>query len=463
LHQYRFTQYTYSEGISGSAMRNIKRFFWAFLCILTGLWLLAELASWSAPAHFFAWRALWMQYSGVLGIGVMSAAMLLAVRPVVFEPYLGGLDKMYRLHKWLGISGLVISVAHWLLAQGTKWMVGWGWLQRPARGPRPALLDAPIQQFFLSQRGLAESIGEWAFYAAVVLMVLALVKWFPYRHFFKTHHLLAVAYLALVWHSVVLLKFDYWSGLLGPLMGVLMAAGTAAALMVLFRRVAVGRQVVGEVAGIRHHASLDVIEVDILCKGRWAGHESGQFAFLTLHVDEGPHPYTISSAWTGDGHITFIIKALGDYTRTLSKCVHMGDVVKLEGPYGRFNFQGEQPRQIWVGAGIGITPFIARMKALAAVPDGKTVDLFHPTAVYDDHAIGLMTRDAQAAGVRLHVLWSQRDGQLNAARLTQQVPGWQDADIWFCGPAAFGQSLKKDLAAMGLPEGRFHQELFQMR
>jgi Flavodoxin reductases (ferredoxin-NADPH reductases) family 1 len=52
---------------------------------------------------------------------------------------------------------------------------------------------------------------------------------------------------------------------------------------------------------------------------------------------------------------------------------------------------------------------------------------------------------------------------LNAARLTGQVPDWQDADIWFCGPAPFGQSLKKDLIAMGLPQGRFHQELFQMR
>ena len=184
-------------------MRNIKRFFWFYLFILTGLWLVADLMVWSSPANFFAWRSVLMQYSGVLGIGVMSAAMVLAVRPVVFEPYLGGLDKMYRLHKWLGISGLVISIAHWLLAQGTKWMVGWGWLQRPVRGPRPALLDAPIQQFFSSQRGLAESIGEWAFYAAVLLMVLALVKWFPYRHFFKTHHLLSVAYLALVWHSVV--------------------------------------------------------------------------------------------------------------------------------------------------------------------------------------------------------------------------------------------------------------------
>ena len=444
-------------------MHNIKRFYGFLLGTLTGLWLLAEMVAWSAPANFFAWRTVGMQYSGVLGIGVMSAAMVLAVRPVVFEPYLGGLDKMYRLHKWLGISGLVISVSHWLLAQGPKWMVGWGWLQRPARGPRPELLDAPVQQFFLGQRGLAEGIGEWAFYAAALLMVLALVKRFPYRHFFKTHHLLAVAYLALVWHSVVLLKFDYWSGLLGPMMGVLMGAGTVAALMVFFRRVAVGRQVVGEVAALRHHAALDVMEVDVLCKGRWAGHEPGQFAFVTLHEDEGPHPYTISSAWTGDGHILFIIKALGDYTRTLSERLRIGDVVKIEGPYGRFNFQGAQRRQIWVGAGIGITPFIARMKALAGAPDGKSIDLFHPTAVYDEHAIGLMSRDANAAGVRLHVLWNERDGLLNAARIADQVPDWRDADVWFCGPAPFGQSLKKDLVALGLPELRFHQELFQMR
>lgn len=444
-------------------MHNIKRFYGVYLGTLTGLWLLAEMMAWSAPAHFFAWRQVGMQYSGVLGIGVMSAAMVLAVRPVVFEPYLGGLDKMYRLHKWLGISGLVISVSHWLLAQGPKWMVGWGWLQRPARGPRPELLDAPVQQFLLGQRGLAEGVGEWAFYAAALLMVLALVKRFPYRHFFKTHHLLAVAYLALVWHSVVLLKFDYWSGLLGPMMGVLMGAGTVAALMVFFRRVAVGRQVVGEVAALRHHAALDVMEVDVLCKGRWAGHEPGQFAFVTLHEDEGPHPYTISSAWTGDGHILFIIKALGDYTRTLSERLSIGDVVKIEGPYGRFNFQGAQKRQIWVGAGIGITPFIARMKALAVAPDGKTIDLFHPTAVYDEHAIGLMSRDANAAGVRLHVLWNERDGLLNAARIADQVPDWRDADVWFCGPAPFGQSLKKDLVALGLPELRFHQELFQMR
>lgn len=83
-------------------MRNIQRFFVGFLAFLTALWLLAELPAWTPPPHFFAWRTLLMQYSGVLAMGVMSVAMVLAVRPVVFEPCLGGLNKRYRLHYWSG-------------------------------------------------------------------------------------------------------------------------------------------------------------------------------------------------------------------------------------------------------------------------------------------------------------------------------------------------------------------------
>jgi predicted ferric reductase len=246
-------------------------------------------------------------------------------------------------------------------------------------------------------------------------------------------------------------------------MAVLMAAGSVAAVQVLLRRVAVGRQVVGEVVSLTRHPALGVLELGIQCKGLWAGHVPGQFAFVTLHEDEGAHPFTLSSPWLGDGRIQFIIKALGDYTATLAERVKIGDVVRLEGPYGRFNFEGAQGRQVWVGAGIGITPFVARMKALATAPDGRQVDLIHTTAVHDAHVISLLERDAAAARVRLHVLWDERDGLLDAARLTQLVPDWRDADVWFCGPTAFGQALKKDLSARGLPAARFHQELFEMR
>jgi predicted ferric reductase len=369
---------------------------------------------------------------------------------------------MYRLHKWLGISALVISTSHWLLAQGPKWLVGLGWLTRPAHGPRP-VPEGALPQFLLGQRGLAEGIGEWAFYGALTLMVLALVKRFPYRPFFQTHRLLALAYLALVWHAFVLLNFEHWASPLGVALALLMAAGSVSAVLVLLRRVALKRQVMGEVESVRLLPALDVLEVGVRLKGRWPGHAAGQFAFVTLHQDEGPHPFTLTTAWTGDGHVGFIVKALGDYTRTLAARLAVGDAVKVEGPYGCFTFQGEAQQQIWVAGGIGITPFISRMKTLAAATDGKTIDLFHTTAVYDPTAIGLLEQDAAASKVRLHVLWDERDGRLDAERLTSQVPGWRDAGVWFCGPARFGQALKKRLTALGLPEGSFHQELFEMR
>lgn len=444
-------------------MRSLHRVFWGGLALLSLLWWASDGTDWAALANVFQWRSVLIQYSGVLGMAVMSVAMLLALRPVLLEPWLGGLDKMYRLHKWLGIAGLVLSVTHWALAQVPKWLVGWGWLARPVRGARPALEAGSLQQWLQSQRGLAESVGEWAFYAALVLMVLALIRRFPYQAFFQTHRLLAVAYLVLVFHTLVLMQWAYWSTPLAPAMALLMLAGTLAALVVLTRRVALSRQVLGQVAQVRLFPDLNVVNVELQLTGRWPGHDAGQFAFVTFHADEGAHPYTISSAWQGDGRLTFIIKGLGDYTRQLAARLRPGDAVKVEGPYGRFNFQGRGRRQIWVGAGIGITPFVARMHQLAQTPNGVPVDLFHPTSVLEPDAIALLERDAQAAGVALHVLWSERDGRLDAERLCAVVPDWREADVWFCGPSAFGQGLRAELMARGLPAARFHQELFEMR
>lgn len=158
-------------------MKNIKLSYLILIFGLTGLWLAADTVL-SAPYEFFALRTSLINYTGILGIAVMSVGMMLALRPVGMEPFLGGLDKSYRLHKWLGITGLVLSIIHWLWANAPKWMIGWGWMARPVRHPA-AEQPVAVFRYFQSQRGLAESIGEWAFYAAVVLIVLALLKNFP--------------------------------------------------------------------------------------------------------------------------------------------------------------------------------------------------------------------------------------------------------------------------------------------
>lgn len=302
-------------------MRRVSISLWALLALLSALWLAAE-PSVFQPQGFFALRNAMVQYSGILAMGAMSAAMVLALRPRWPERWFDGLDKMYRLHKWLGIAAMVLAIAHWLWAQGPKWAVDWGWLQRPHRGPR-AGAENPIAQVFMDLRGTAEWIGEWVFYAAVLLIVLALVKRFPYRLFFKTHRLLAVVYLALVFHVVVLTRFTYWTSPIGIVMAALLALGTWAAVVVLLRRVAADRKVPGKIRSLHYYPGVHVLEAEIEVAKGWPGHRAGQFAFATTDVAEGAHPYTIASAWNAaDRRITFVVKELGDHTRRLRQnCV----------------------------------------------------------------------------------------------------------------------------------------------
>ena len=62
-------------------------------------------------------------------------------------------------------------------------------------------------------------------------------------------------------------------------------------------------------------------------------HKSGQFAFVNSDLKEGQHPFSIASAWNAnDPHITFVTKALGDYTTLIPEQVSVGLEVTVEGP-----------------------------------------------------------------------------------------------------------------------------------
>lgn len=306
-------------------MRNIKLGLLLLLLVPAGLWLLADTLA-PRPFTYFSFREVFVQLTGVLAIVAMSAAMVLATRPTWLEPHLGGLDKIYRLHKWLGIAALAISTAHWWWAYGTKLMVGWGWLERPQRGPGPGgPAAAGIEGWMRGQRGLAESVGEWAFYAAAILLVLALVPRFPYHLFKKVHVWLAAVFLALVYHALVLTRFSYWSQPIGWLLAVLLVAGVASAILTLLGRIGAGRKVQGSIEDLVYYPSLQVLESSIRLDEGWKGHEPGQFAFVTSDRNEGAHPYTIASAWDpAERRIVFITKALGDHTRRLRERLKPG-------------------------------------------------------------------------------------------------------------------------------------------
>jgi len=428
--------------------------------LLVVAWLLSLRAN-ALAGGFWAIRHELIYLTGILAVGFMSAGVVLAARPAQIEGALGGLDKFYRLHKWLGVAGLLLALTHWLLEIIPRWMVGQGWLTRPSR-PR-STGPAPDADLLDSLRGAATELGEIALYILIVLVLLALWKKFPYRWFFKAHRLMAPIFLVLVFHAVVLMDRTYWTAPLGPLMIVLLAAGTAAATTALFRRIGYSRRAAGVITRLVTYPGNAVLDVAVDVGTAWPGHQAGQFAFLKTDEREGAHPFTISSAWHNDGHLVFSIKGLGDYTRKLPDLLHVGQPVTIEGPYGCFDFQGECPRQVWIAGGVGITPFMARLQALDGAGQGSGIDFFYSTAAPDNAFVGQVRDLAQKAGVRFHLFVTPRDGFLTLDRLAGLVPGWIEADIWFCGPAAFGKSLHAAMASQGLPGSQFHRELFEMR
>ena len=89
----------------------------ALLATLLGLaWGWDVLQAAASPAHpLWLARQEALYLSGLLSIGLMSLAMYLATRPLWLETPLGGMDRVYRTHKWAGILGGSLAILHWLV------------------------------------------------------------------------------------------------------------------------------------------------------------------------------------------------------------------------------------------------------------------------------------------------------------------------------------------------------------
>lgn len=136
-------------------MQRIRLALVTLFITVTLLWLATAGGITGGYPRFWPLRADMVHYSGALAISAMSVAIYLAIRPQWLERLLGGLDKSYRLHKWLGIGVLVVSTVHWGWAQIPKWLVGLGWLAAPARRGAGKAEDG-LLGWLHGQRGFAE-------------------------------------------------------------------------------------------------------------------------------------------------------------------------------------------------------------------------------------------------------------------------------------------------------------------
>lgn len=398
------------------------------------------------------WRDQMINLTGLVGFGLMTLTMVMSLRPRWLEKRVRGLDKMYRHHKHFGIAAGIFIVLHWLFSQGGKWLVELGYLE----GPQHAANEA------VSWKDRFEQLGEWALYLMVALIAISLIQRFTYTKFKLSHKLMGVMFLMATLHVVGLLTHTEPGMIFIASTLLLCLAGSYAAFISLLGYIGKRRKidaVIGEI--ILKNADLIIFSVQL---PRRLTYKAGQFVYIDFNDGEGQHPFTVVS-YDGDYRIELAIKSLGDYTSDLPSRLEKGHPVQIEGPYGHFTYS-QRESQVWVGAGIGITPFIAWLEELSRTRSvlQKKVSLYY--CVKNPAEAPFLPRlqhlTAGRPDVSLKVIYSDQGEKLQGEEISENhlLPA---TDVYFCGPQGFANALNRQLAWLHLPADQFHSEYFAFR
>jgi ferredoxin-NADP reductase/MOSC domain-containing protein YiiM len=204
----------------------------------------------------------------------------------------------------------------------------------------------------------------------------------------------------------------------------------------------------------------------------------GQFVVLRLRPAPDRPPLLRSYSLSGEpseAHYRISVKrnarsVAGAY---IADGVRPGEIIELTAPRGSFTLQPGDGPVVFLSAGIGATPVLAMLLALAAANSPREVWWLHGARDREEHPFA---EEVQAAlkvlpRAHSHIRYSapgpgdrpgvdfDAHGRLGAPVLGELgVPS--GADFYLCGPAAFMADLSAALAGRGVPSNRIHTEVF---
>ena len=209
-------------------------------------------------------------------------------------------------------------------------------------------------------------------------------------------------------------------------------------------------------------------------------YEAGQFLTIKRSINdvEQIRTYTLSSA-PDDSYYRISVKreASGTVSSNLHDTLEEGETVWVRPPGGAFTLADERPA-VLLGAGIGITPFIAMAKqALHDSINGRgqrQLTLIHQTRDNQDSVFREeLDEIEQLSGGRVRVIRSMsrpQDTLVHGAdfnnrgridrQLLQSVLPVDDYQYYLCGPGGFMQSSYDLLQELGVEDRRIHAEAF---
>jgi ferredoxin-NADP reductase/MOSC domain-containing protein YiiM len=151
----------------------------------------------------------------------------------------------------------------------------------------------------------------------------------------------------------------------------------------------------------------------------------------------------------------------------------VGDQLDTAAPRGTFILDRTHAPVLLISAGIGATPVLAMLHALAEERSDRQIWWLHGARSRRDHSFATETRTLLASlpNVRTRVYYSRpgshgregrdfdRVGRLTPSLLAELEPP-RHAEAYLCGPTPFMEQISAGLAAIGLDASHIHTEPF---
>jgi ferredoxin-NADP reductase/MOSC domain-containing protein YiiM/ferredoxin len=204
----------------------------------------------------------------------------------------------------------------------------------------------------------------------------------------------------------------------------------------------------------------------------------GQFLVLRLRTKPELPPILRNYSMSGTpGADVYRVSVKHEVNGAASTFLHnhlaVGDGLDTSAPRGNFTLQPGDGTVVLLSAGIGATPVLAMLHALASATSPREVWWLYGARNSNEHPFAQEARELlkALAHSRSYIAYSRPNpedrlgkdydeaGHLNV-RLFDQLGVPRDADFYLCGPPPFLRDLTTGLRAWGVAASKLHTEIF---
>jgi predicted ferric reductase len=367
-----------------------------------------------------------------------------------------GMDVTMRLHQMVARTALVFALLHPFLYRGSL-----------SGGPRPW---DPTRQLTITTSFSELSTGIAAYLILPSLVLLAIGRTqlnFKYETWRLLHGVGALLIALLLLHHTVNAgrygSHPYMTSLWVAMTGV--AVGSLLYVYLLVPILDKSRR--WRVSSVKQLTTKQW-QVTVKPDGH-SGQDYKAGQFFWLNVGHSPfslkeNPFSVCSAPAAGPELAFMIKELGDFTRTIGQ-IKLETVAYLDGPYGSLSVEDRrEPGVALIAGGVGLGPLLGILRQMRLTEDPRKVKLIYGNRVEEQIAY----REELGAADVTYVLseptdaWQGEVGFIDST-LIDRVFSTDEFKEWvfvLCGPTIMMDIVEDHLIKLGTPSHRILSERF---